>query len=222
MKEEFIDVYIYEGGFPFKKTPIVKWRLDYISKLPDHERADSFLAWRLLEESCRKSLGRELNSLNPRKLESGKIVIDDYYVSLSHSGGQYMIAISSHPVGVDVQKVRESDKVIPQSITWSEEEKKIVDQHRSWKNYKYWTRKEALYKLYDFGIPYNDETRYKINTADHKYEGIFFNGTISYEKYFFAVASELIREGVSPTFCFYPGDSEVVFDNQPSKNIKNI
>ena len=204
----FIDVYIFKDGFPYKKTPIISWRQEYLNSLCPIDVEDSTLVWRLLEVACRKSLGMELNDLNPRRLETGRTVINNYYISLSHSGGLYMVAISSENIGVDVQKVRGGGPVGYNSKAWTDGEKKCLGGDGP-SNYKYWTRKEALYKFLDPGIKYNEKTWVKFDTSINPYPSFSLSGSIDYEYAYWSVVSPLIIKGVVPNIYIWPHDIEM-------------
>ena len=206
MRTNFLDVYIYEEGFSYPETKIVEWREKYIYERSRRNsnilpRMDSLLVWRLLEVACRKSLGVELNSLNPRRLETKKPIIDYYHISLSHDRGFFMVAISSHPVGVDIQEERPSSHLKYNGKCWTEEERKLLSKNDI-ENFKYWTRKEALYKLIDPGICFhNDMEMNQINTADSKWANCFLDG--EFNRYHWSIVSELIKKGIKPNIDYW-------------------
>ena len=190
----FIKLFIYEKPFDYEGKPMCLERQRYIHNLDFFDKEDSRLVWRLLETSFRKMTGENLNDYHPRRLESGRWVIDKYEISLSHSGDFYAVAISSKRIGIDVQKVREfyfnKDRI------WSKGELEIVKNLREY-HYRYaiWTRKEALYKILDSNQPYNKETQPNIDTT--KYD-IFRNWIIDgrSDDYFLSVASPLIKGNI--------------------------
>ncbi len=147
----FIKLYLYKEPFEYIKLPILPAREEYVQTVNPPEKDDSIAIWDLLGTILLKDFDVLINSLNPRKLETGRWVFDKYYISMSHSRGYYAIAISSDPIGVDIQKDVES---LSSPHRWSEEEYKYFENKMVDIFVATWTRKEALYKFLDPGIPY--------------------------------------------------------------------
>ena len=161
------------------------------------ELGDEFLyekidVWRLLETLIREKLGIELNDLNPRRLETGKWVVDKYYISLSHSGSYLMAGVSNKPIGVDVQRISEGRA--GRALTeMCKEEREYYEKRDPWESLKCHSQKEAVYKLY-FGeemVTWEDK-RKKINSLKYG------DALVSYEidEYYCSICSELIKKGV--------------------------
>ena len=208
IRRNLLHVYIYEKGFPCKNTPIIEWRQKEISSditRNQYARGDKFWTWKLLEKACRKSLGRELNDLNPHRIETQRVVIDGYYVSMSNSKDFVMVAVSSKPVGVDIQVFRPSATAFRKdSGVWSENELDIVSEKDLEFNCQIWANKEALYKMLDPGFSY-EENKNKVDTIP--YQDYFVNG-VEDEMYFWSISSELIKNGSKPKIFKWPLLSE--------------
>ena len=126
---------------------------------PDVFRA-SVAAWNLLEELLIEQgfgLGRDAYTENSPGAfraaftDSGKPYFEDrqdLYFSLSHSGTVAAAALSDVPVGLDVEKIRESYRESLINRCLSPEEKAVYDGDFT----RVWCRKEALAKLSGEGI----------------------------------------------------------------------
>ncbi|MBR0087568.1 MAG: 4'-phosphopantetheinyl transferase superfamily protein [Lachnospiraceae bacterium] len=114
---------------------------------PDVFRA-SATAWNLLEELLEEQgLGTGLAAFT----DNGKPYFEDMtdlYFSLSHSGTVAAAALADVPVGLDVEKIRESYRESLINRCLSPEEKAVYDGDFT----RVWCRKEALAKLSGEGI----------------------------------------------------------------------
>ena len=66
-------------------------------------RAEKFGVWKLLQFAVEQTFSRPFNDFIFTKNENGKWVCKDFYFSLSHSKNVVAVALSSSPVGVDIQ-----------------------------------------------------------------------------------------------------------------------
>jgi phosphopantetheinyl transferase (holo-ACP synthase) len=198
-KEKFIDIYVFDKYFNFGESYFPDWRIDEIREEGAFAN-DKIIIWHALNYSVKKSLGIPLEKLNPRKNNSGKLFIDKYHVSLSHSGGRFAVAISSHNIGVDIQKIRQMNEIMlnPESDVWCNNEKYILKENEDdmFFSHKLWTIKEAVYKFLDPKIEFNDKTKslfdsttFLANSFSFDYDGLYAYVTI---------VSELIDEGIEP------------------------
>ena len=204
----FIRVYFYKEPFEYIKRPLPKYRVDHIKTVDYLEQRYSSMIWRLLDTVVLRDFGVELNSLHPKKTETGRWIFDNYFISMSHSRGYYAIAISSEPIGIDVQKDVES---LGLPFRWSKEEQDFFSDKITEKFVTFWTRKEALYKYLDPGIKFLGNEK-KINTIPYNqffrtwfYDGFSFMGV--------SICSDLIRRGEKYDF---------VFDTNLPEGIKEI
>ena len=192
MRESFLDVYIFDYDFNFVQNEIVEWRKQYINETKDKSKKDERLfTWMALDTACTHSLGVSINKFNPRRLPSKKVVIDKYYISLSNSGHRIMVAISSHPVGVDIQKVKDREPFYPNSQTWSDNERKELVSKDPIENTRIWAMKEALYKLIDPDFKWDETTQKLVDS--YPYLDWFESDQIENQSYYWAVISELIH-----------------------------
>ena len=196
--QPFIKVFIFEGDQLVEPCPMPQWRIDEIERAHPFDKRDKDLIWRALTIAVNKAFGVTLESLNPRKDYLGKLYIDNYHVSLSHSGNRFMVGLSSHNIGVDIMKNSEYRyyALSENKSYWSKDEQKIIyakDEIAPF--YITWCKKEALYKFLNPGFPYK-ENKARVDTT--KYKSMFRIGSLEREYHFFAICSELFKEQVKP------------------------
>lgn len=118
----------------------------------------------------------------------GKPSIDmsDIYFNMSHSGSYVIVAISDHPVGVDVER-RRNDRIGVAKRCFCKEEYEYItgggDKDEVLDRFLlYWTMKEAYVKyigmglavpLNSFKIIYDNEDCYRIDAGDEPYNGVY-------------------------------------------------
>ncbi len=93
------------------------------------------------------------------KNEHGKPFLKDHpdiHFNLSHCKSGIAVAVSNHPIGIDIESYRNvSDSLI--RYTMNEEEQRIIresdDPVRTFT--EYWTKKEAVFKLRGTGITHD-------------------------------------------------------------------
>ena len=117
-------------------------------------KLQKYEVWKLLEYAIQRTFGRELEQLEPKRDEHGKILLEGYCCSLSHCRDAVAVAVSRDAVGVDVEKVADGRfrDGIERKIL-SEKEKQTVpqDDTRLYELTKRWTQKESLFKAYGSG-----------------------------------------------------------------------
>ena len=202
-KEKFIYVYIFDRHFNFEQSYFPEWRIKEIEQSSySLEQSDKNNVWLALNYAVRDLFNISLEELNPRKNESGKLLLDKYYVSLSHSGGRYAVALSSHNVGVDIQKISEGRSRVlnRESSIWSKKEKEILFQNKDefLFEFKLWTAKEAVYKYLDPKIEFNEDTKHLIDSS--KYLSKIYTYDYDYKYAYVSVCSDLVEEGIEPKF----------------------
>ena len=200
-EEKFIYVYIFDRyfDFDFDSSYFPEWRIKEIEESdPCTEQRDKNCVWLALNYAVKDLFNISLEKLHPRKNESGKLLLDKYYVSLSHSGGRYVVALSSHNVGVDIQKISEGRSLIlnRESSIWSNNEKEILYQHKDefLFEFKLWTAKEAVYKYLDPKIEFNDDTKHLIDSS--KYLSKIYTYDYDHQYAYVSVCSDLVEEGI--------------------------
>ncbi|MBQ8372556.1 MAG: 4'-phosphopantetheinyl transferase superfamily protein [Clostridia bacterium] len=112
---------------------------------------ERYYSWLLLEYALRQSVGVGTVGAGIRSHEHGGWLSDVCHLSISHSGGYVAVAVSSEPVGVDIELFREDKSTDRLAARWlSEREKKkydmLADGERAEFFYEKWTEKESIFK----------------------------------------------------------------------------
>lgn len=84
------------------------------------QQKQKYIAWKLLEFGIKNSLNKDINNFSFTKLDSGKWVSNEIEFSITNSKDLVAVAISSSPIGVDVEEINEkilkaSDKILDKS-----------------------------------------------------------------------------------------------------------
>ncbi len=189
MKDE---LFVWIQKYPFEEynaRPICEARQSEIDiSLDKAFSGEKYFTWRLLEDMFLEFLKTDIRELNPRKLETGKWVVDKYYISLSNSGSYVMAAISTKPVGVDVQKIRDKPKEFFIKQEMCDEEVKYYNGKNDWEYFYEHTEKEAIYKCYGTGAL----VWKKINTLNYQ-DKLISN---VFDEYIYSICSDLVAENV--------------------------
>ena len=112
-------------------------------------------AWALLAQAL--AVSRGIGSLPPvARTETGKPWFPDrpeLRFSLSHSGPLALVALSGHPVGVDVELIRPRRAALPRYALTAEELVRYEALGGDWPAfYALWTRREAWCKYTGLGL----------------------------------------------------------------------
>ena len=154
--EKFLAAYIVKMPHKVNFSPLYpKERNEEIEKT-NHEdlRRQRFCVWKLLEYAIFDVLGRHICDFEFKKEESGKWCAEGLYFSLSHSENALMVAISSHPVGVDIEFIHNprSAAFAKRILTESECEEYERTEDKFAYVIKKWTQREAVYKRSGVGV----------------------------------------------------------------------
>lgn len=87
------------------------------------------------------------------KLQNGKPVAENCFISVSHSDTKCAVCKSENPVGIDIEKIedRKFDSLVERFF--SDNEKEYYNKNKtSTAFYEIWTRKEAFSKITGEGI----------------------------------------------------------------------
>ena len=134
------------------------------------------LAYQLLKQGLREEYGINDNPVFEYN-EHGKPSIvghPEIYFNLSHCKEAAVCVISNHPIGVDVESIREFKESLVQYTMNDEEIREINASAQPASAFiRFWTMKEATMKLIGTGISNDmktiiDTTRYKYTTVDRQ------------------------------------------------------
>ena len=134
------------------------------------------LAYQLLKEGLRKEYGIKENPIFEYN-EHGKPSIvghPEIYFNLSHCKEAAVCAISNHPIGVDVESIREfKDSLVNYTMNENEVREIETSENPASAFIRLWTMKEATMKLVGTGISNDmksviDVTKYKYTTIDRQ------------------------------------------------------
>ena len=103
---------------------------------------------RLLRYAYKKQFGVDLATQNLRVSKTGKLECDKHHLSVSHSGNYVCVAVSTAPVGVDLQKFN-GEKVMnvaKKFFTEEEQTRLAASENKLDTFYFTWCKKEALWK----------------------------------------------------------------------------
>ena len=134
------------------------------------------LAYQLLKEGLHKEYGITENPLFEYN-EHGKPSIvghPEIYFNLSHCKEAVVCAISNHPIGIDVESIREfKDSLVNYTMNDDEVREIEASENPASAFIRLWTMKEATMKLVGTGISNDmktviDTTKYKYTTIDRQ------------------------------------------------------
>lgn len=115
-------------------------------------RLEKYTAWKLLEVAVRQSVGLPMETVAFSKNAYGKWSCEDFFFSISHSGGAVAVAVSDKPVGVDIEAVKRyrdgiESKILTRSegILLGELDTQAAEEYIIRK----WSEKESIFKTLD-------------------------------------------------------------------------
>ncbi len=151
--KNFLDVYVSPMPTSEPQGTLVPSERDAEVKAVGSERVrrEKHFVWRLLEEALRSSLSLTLDEAGLYKSESGKWLSRVCEISLSHSGELLAVAVSSLPVGIDIEGIIEpraarfAERVLtPAELSHYES---LQRGEREIYLTECWTKKEARFKM---------------------------------------------------------------------------
>ena len=134
------------------------------------------LAYQLLKEGLHKEYGITENPIFEYN-EHGKPSIvghPEIYFNLSHCKEAVVCVISNHPIGIDVESIREfKDSLVNYTMNDDEVREIEASENPASAFIRLWTMKEATMKLVGTGISNDmktviDTTKYKYTTIDRQ------------------------------------------------------
>ncbi len=194
-KENFCDIYVAripsgEVGF----APLCpEAREKEVSGVKNERvRREKYFVWRLFEHALKNSLGVDIEDLKIEKNPNGKWVAEGINFSLSHGGDALAIALSSHPVGIDIEPLSavKNENISRRILTADEllEYAALADEDKREYIIKKWTAKEAIFKSQDeatFSPEHIEVSEHNVAWCE-----LMING----EKYIAAVSGEQIEK----------------------------
>ena len=152
MKTDFTHVYIAKMPEKIGDVSAIypERRRAYIESAKNEDvRRARYFVWRLLALALSKSLYKDINELD-FTVKDGRWTTDACHTSLSHSGGYLAVALSSSPVGVDIEAMKDvrSEKFAERILTPREakEYEALSEFHRKSRLIELWSKKEAIFK----------------------------------------------------------------------------
>lgn len=144
------------------------------------------LAYQLLKEGLHKEYGITENPIFEYN-EHGKPSIVGYpeiYFNLSHCKEAVVCVISNHPIGIDVESIREfKDSLVNYTMNDDEVREIEASENPASAFIRLWTMKEATMKLVGTGI--SNDMKTVIDTAKYKYT------TIDRQRYIYTVCENI-------------------------------
>ena len=144
------------------------------------------LAYQLLKEGLHKEYGITDNPIFEYN-EHGKPSIvghPEIYFNLSHCKEAVVCAISNHPIGIDVESIREfKDSLVNYTMNDDEVREIEASENPASAFIRLWTMKEATMKLVGTGI--SNDMKTVIDTAKYKYT------TIDRQRYIYTVCENI-------------------------------
>lgn len=113
------------------------------------KKQEKYCVWKLLEFAVKDAYNKNLEEIQFSKNSNGKWFCPEFYFSLSHSTSAVAVAISSKPVGVDIEMDREIKTSLKNKILSNnemEEFENLADSNKNEWLIKKWTQKESAYK----------------------------------------------------------------------------
>ena len=144
------------------------------------------LAYQLLKEGLHKEYGITENPIFEYN-EHGKPSIvghPEIYFNLSHCKEAVVCVISNHPIGIDVESIREfKDSLVNYTMNDDEVREIEASENPASAFIRLWTMKEATMKLVGIGI--SNDMKTVIDTAKYKYT------TIDRQRYIYTVCENI-------------------------------
>ncbi len=112
-------------------------------------KREKYFVWKLLEYAVNQSFNAEFSKIRFEKCNTGKWTSDLCEFSLSHGGNLVCVALSSAPVGVDIQRIQPTKTDIAKEILSAEEYAyylSLVGEQKTAFLIGAWTKKESLFK----------------------------------------------------------------------------
>ena len=114
-------------------------------------KREKHFVWQLLAHAVRDTYHQELTAFSFQKNEHGKWTSNGFEFSLSHSGGIVCVALSTSPVGVDIQEISlpKSEKTALKILSEDEKTEYAALEKKEKAEYftSKWTERESVFKM---------------------------------------------------------------------------
>ncbi len=144
---------VYYGYFPKSAeiSPVYPKEREkqILSCISEKAKREKYLVWKLLAIALKRSLGLQMEDCRFEKKENGQWVCDKCYFSLSHSHDVLAVAISTFPVGVDVEYIKTHNWKVAKKVFTQEELATfslLTEEEKADFFVKKWTQKESVFK----------------------------------------------------------------------------
>ena len=186
----FVDVYIAQiPNDKELKTVYPPSRQDEILSVSNEKvRREKYFVWKLLEYALDRTFGKKITDINFIKMDCGKWCCDVCEFSISHSHNAVCVAISTSPVGVDIEKIQTPKVDVSRKILSPTQLVEYASYNADDK-VKFlinaWTKKESLFKKQNARLL----TREQNNTQeDYVFQKTVF---VANEPYSLSVATDI-------------------------------
>ena len=140
------------------------------------------------EDDKKRSLAANLAEIRITCDGSGKPLCDGCYISLSHSGNYAVCAVSSFPIGVDIEKKRDVNPKLINKICVNDAEREYATDTQTLLTL--WSVKEACFKALSPKVSTVSDISLEITERGFECSGISFVETgIVHKDYVFSLAS---------------------------------
>ena len=112
-------------------------------------RREKYLVWKLLERGIKEHTSLDFANLQFTKTENGQWICPDVHFSLSHTDGAICVAVSRHPVGVDIEMVHPIKVEMCRRFLSNREAEymdSLPEEKRELFFLEAWVKKESLFK----------------------------------------------------------------------------
>ena len=115
----------------------------------ERTRREKYLVWKLFEKAVRERFNLDFANLKFTKSENGQWSCPEFCFSLAHTDGAVCVAVSSSPVGVDIEKIAPvKEGLYSRVLTDSEREEllRLPEGEGAPFFLEAWVKKESLFK----------------------------------------------------------------------------
>lgn len=190
-KTPLLDVYVSAIPSTDTLTPLYPPERNHEIKIAKNEsvQRQKYFVWKLLAYALKHSFGKDITKFSFKKSTSGKWKCDGAEFSLAHSENAVAVAVSTFPVGVDIEiEKREIDERVSLKILNECEYLEYLSSNEKRAFLlKKWVEKESVFKSLDQNGFFTSQP--KTYSTHTRVAEIPINGA----KYLLGIASEYIE-----------------------------